>query len=419
MQDKHLTVLSAFSGLGGLDLGLEKCGFKSLGCIELNEAARQTLKENRPTWRQIEPPDIGKAARILTPRTLGIRKKSLGLLAGGPPCQSFSKAAQWSKTGRQGLRDARAKCLNGFFKLVEAFLPRTILIENVQGFVTGPTSAISRVEQRLRAINRAEGVGYRLQHWIVNAADYGVPQRRTRAILFAERDGMQLTLPAAPHFESPITAWDALSNLPAENVAELGEPKGWLRLLPSIPEGHNYLWHTSRGGGLGLFGYRTRFWSFLLKLAKNQPAWTISAQPGPSTGPFHWDNRPLTVRELLRLQTFPHDWVVCGSTREQVRQIGNATPPLLAEAFGRAIREQIFRLEVSGTLRLAVPRTKVRPPMEAALVSVPKEFRKLVGIWPDHPGAGMGPSPVSTARATNGETTRQGAKAKRREKSVV
>ena len=72
---------------------------------------------------------------------------------------------------------------------------------------------------------------------------------------------------------------------------------GWADLLPSIPEGQNYLWHTDRGGGRPLFGYRRRFWSFLLKLSKHRPSWTLSAQPGPSTGPFHWTNRPLAVRE--------------------------------------------------------------------------------------------------------------------------
>ena len=74
-------------------------------------------------------------------------------------------------------------------------------------------------------------------------------------------------------------------------------------LLPSIPEGENYLWHTNRGGGLQLFGWRTRYWSFLLKLAKSLPSWTIQAQPASAIGPFHWRSRKLTTREMCRLQT--------------------------------------------------------------------------------------------------------------------
>ena len=76
-------------------------------------------------------------------------------------------------------------------------------------------------------------------------------------------------------------------------------------LLPAIPEGENYLFHTNRGAGVPLFGWRTRFWNFLFKLAKDRPSWTIQARPGPATGPFHWTNRRLSARELCRLQTFP------------------------------------------------------------------------------------------------------------------
>ena len=82
----------------------------------------------------------------------------------------------------------------------------------------------------------------------------------------------------------------------------------WADLLPTIPEGQNYLWHTNRGGGSQLFGWRTRYWSFLLKLAKNLPSWTIQAHPGSSIGPFHWRNRKLSVPEMCRLQTFPTAW---------------------------------------------------------------------------------------------------------------
>ncbi len=401
MADTAPTFISTFTGLGGLDLGLECAGFDALGCIEIDEHARASLAANRPRWRLLEPNDITVAASELTPRRLGLRKRELGLLAGGPPCQPFSKAAQWSHRARQGLKDPRAGCLAGFLRLVESFLPRVILIENVQGFVVGRTNALGRVERQLQAINGRNRTRYRLRHWVVNAADFGVPQRRCRAILFAERGGSDLRVPAPTHREKPITAWDALRRIQA-NAADVPELKNWNELLPSIPEGQNYLWHTSRGGGLPLFGYRTRFWSFLLKLAKSQPAWTISAQPGPYTGPFHWANRPLTTQEMLCLQSFPAHWTVKGPRREQVRQIGNATPPLLAEAFGRTLIEHVFGQRVCDEPQLLIQRARGPRPASVPVRQVPSKFRSLVGNWPDHPGAGLGPRPLGKERAADG-----------------
>ena len=133
--------------------------------------------------------------------------------------------------------------------------------------------------------------------------------------------------PSANPCREALTAWDALADLP--NVPGLRLPGSWAELLPSIPEGGNYLYLTARGGGTELFGWRSRYWSFLLKLARDRPSWTLPASPGPSTGPFHWDNRPLTVRERLRLQGFPDDWQLCGSAHQQIKMSGNATPPPL------------------------------------------------------------------------------------------
>src|SRR5262249_20870024 len=130
----------------------------------------------------------------------------------------------------------------------------------------------------------------------------------------------------------------------------------WAELLPSIPEGQNYLWHTSRGEGLPLFGWRRRYWNFLLKLAKDRPSWTIQAQPGPAVGPFHWKNRRLSTRELCRLQTFPDNVSIIGDRGSIQRQVGNAVPSLLAEVLARAIRYQLLRLRpLRGALRLLPP----------------------------------------------------------------
>lgn len=347
------------------------------------------------TWRLLDPGDISLLARSLNPEQLGLVRRDLSVLAGGPPCQPFSKAAQWSAAARVGLNDARSNCLQDFLLLIEVFLPRIVLMENVAGFVHGSVSALSDIQRTLELINRRNRTRYQLHYRIVNAADFGVPQHRRRAIIVVSRDGEAPIWPLPTHLDAPLRVWDAIGNIQVEDPPKaIGK---WADLLPSIPEGENYLWHTTHGGGKPLFGYRTRYWSFLLKLARDRPSWTIPAQPGPSTGPFHWDNRPLAVPELLRLQSFEDSWKVEGDYREQVRQIGNATPPRLAEIIGRSIAAQFFGVSFSGSRLLhQVTRSEKMPePREPGTVSA--KYLKLVGVHPDHPGPGRGPKP-RTAR---------------------
>lgn len=390
----RLTVLSAFTGLGGLDLGLEAAGFEHVGCIEKDDTARRSLKANRGTdWPLLDPSDVTLLARSLTPSELGLQSRELSVLAGGPPCQPFSKAAQWSASARTGLEDVRSHCLTDFLKLVDVFLPHVVLIENVAGFVQGPVSALQEIAAVLEDINNRRRTQYRPYHRIVDAADYGVPQHRLRAIIIISRDGQAPTWASPTHADDPVRVWDAIGHLEVRDPPKaVGK---WADLLPSIPEGENYLWHTASGGGLPLFGYRTRFWSFLLKLAKDEPSWTLPAQPGPSTGPFHWSNRPLTIPELLCLQSFPADWRVEGSYREQVRQVGNATPPRLAEVISRQVASSYFgRSFQSVRLRHHIPRAEFVP-RRTATKPVPDKYLELVGDYPDHPGAGKGPKPRS------------------------
>jgi DNA (cytosine-5)-methyltransferase 1 len=163
----------------------------------------------------------------------------------------------------------------------------------------------------------------------------------------------------------------------------------WGDLLPSIPEGENYLWHTNRGGGQPLFGWRTRYWSFLLKLAKRLPSWTVQAQPGAAIGPFHWNNRRLTFQELCRLQTFPDSLTLdCGRTEMQ-RMLGNAVPSLIAEILGREIRRQLLDAPMSGPLHLLPPRRKpVPPPVKEE--PLPEKYHTYIGKHEAHPGTGKG-----------------------------
>ena len=162
----------------------------------------------------------------------------------------------------------------------------------------------------------------------------------------------------------------------------------WGALLPSIPEGRNYLWHTNRGGGLRLFGWRTRYWSFLLKLAKGQPSRTIQAQPGSAVGPFHWKNRKLTAHEMCRLQTFPDGLDFdCGRTDVQ-KMLGNTVPSLLAETLAREMRCQLLETPCAGEARQLMPAVRAPVPGPEPVSGVPAPYRALVGDQPDHPGEG-------------------------------
>lgn len=381
-------VLSVFSGAGGLDLGLESAGFKSVGCVELDEFARRTLALNRPNWTALVPNDVVDFALGVEPADLGIRRGELELLAGGPPCQPFSKAAQWHAGARAGLKDPRSACFESFIELVRKLRPKIVLIENVQGFTEGSVSALPLLRRRLGSVNRSAGTAYKVQARVVDACDFGVPQHRRRSIIVARRDGSSFLWPSPTHADQPVRAWDAIGDMhPRNPPAALGH---WAALLPSVPEGSNYLYHTPEGDGEDLFGYRTRYWSFLLKLAKDRPAWTLPAQPPQNAGPFHWDNRRLTWKEMLRLQSFPRGWKVAGDYNARVRQIGNATPPLLAEIIGREIRRQVLGHTFRGAPRLSIARRRTVP-SPAALASVPESYLAAKPDLRPHPGIGMGP----------------------------
>lgn len=391
------TVLSCFSGIGGLDLGLEAAGFDSVGCLEIDTSARATLCANRPEWTLLDPADVVLAGPKLRPRDLGLVAGQLTLIAGGPPCQPFSKAAQWAAP-KKGITDTRGTAVGGMLQLVESFLPAAVVMENVSGFLSGKNNAAPLIESAFRKINADHKTRYRLCSWVVDAADYGVPQHRRRAIAVAFRDEILngLVFPAT-HSGAHRTAWDALGGVRLDNPPRATGK--YADLLACIPEGANYQHLTARGGGAAveLFGYRTKFWSFLLKLAKDKPAWTLPASPGPSTGPFHWDNRPLTSGERLLLQGFPVDWKLVADERINARLTGNATPPPLAEATGlfvsRLIEDGKKQPSASGiTATLATQARGQTVPPPSPPKPLPRRWKAKVGPQVAHPGAGLGPA---------------------------
>ncbi|RQZ39663.1 DNA cytosine methyltransferase [Burkholderia sp. Bp9090] len=396
-----IPALSFFTGAGGLDLGVREAGFEPQLSIEADPAARLTLATNWPRHKLAEPGDVHELSVHEIEEQSGLKSGDVGLLFGGPPCQPFSKAALWHAGTVAKLKDPRAKTLTAMMDAVAHFLPELILIENVSGLAAGKGSGASYVKRRLAAINRVSKTLYRPTSFVLNALDFGVPQARERLFIVAARSGGQLKRPIPTHFNPDQTSnpetrwrtcWDAIGHLTVDSDEhELLQPSGkWAELLPSIPEGNNYLWHTDRGGGLPIFGWRRRYWSFLLKLAKDRPAWTIAANPGPATGPFHWKNRRLSIHELAALQTFPGDYQWPVAHRVAQAQIGNAVPPALAAAIAMEIRTQHFGDAPLNPTRFVPVARSDCPPAERPQKTA-KSFRKLELDNSPHPGEGRGP----------------------------
>lgn len=391
------TVISLFSGAGGLDYGFEAAGFETAVAIEMNAACCETLRANR-RWNVIER-DIFDVPSAEILEVSGLKKGDADLLIGGPPCQPFSKSGYWARGDAMRLADPRSNTLSAYLRILEDVRPRAFLLENVEGLAyRNKDEGLKLLLEAFDGINRRTKSRYKPVFQVLNAAEYGVPQLRKRLIMIGARDGEQFRFPEPTHDDGQLslfggpafrTAWDAIGDVtpdPSEDLALTGR---WADLLPSIPEGQNYQWHTDRMDGEPLFGWRRHFWSFLLKLAKNQPSWTIQAQPGPASGPFHWDNRRLSMRELCRLQTFPDDVHIAGSRVSMQRQVGNAVPSLLGEILGRAIRTQILGKPARGPLKL-MPPVRLPVPAPAKVAKVPRKFWELKGEHTAHPGPGFG-----------------------------
>ncbi len=345
----ELPVISLFSGSGGLDLGIERAGYSVRACVEYEANACSSLRANFPHAAVLE----GNVRSISTADLLsaaGLKPGEPELLVGGPPCTPFSKSGYWLEYKRKGL-DPEASLLEQYLRVLDEARPRAFILENVFALAYRNQN---RPWLELLLQQFAE-FGYHVAVEPLLAADYGVPQRRQRLFILGSLDGTPQ--PPSPTHGGPhetrrhwdrslpihVTTGEAIGGLADRD--DLAEPEEEVagkygHLLPEIPPGDNYLFFTAkRGHPKPLFGWRKRYWSFLLKLDPHQPAPTIQAQPGPYVGPFHWDNRRLRLLELKRLQTFPDDFVIVGSRRSAQVQLGNAVPPLLGEHVARVLLE--------------------------------------------------------------------------------
>jgi DNA (cytosine-5)-methyltransferase 1 len=404
--DTRYTAISLYTGAGGLDLGFEAAGFDCVVAVEIDPECVATLRLNRD-WNVLDRSIHEVSSRDLM-REARIERRQADVLIGGPPCQPFSKAGDWASGDARRLDDPRADTVSAFLRVLRDTLPRAFLMENVAGLAyKGKDEALRLIQATLESINRSAGTDYRATLLVINAAEFGVPQARERAFLVGSRDGETIGTLARTHGAAGIddqgqldlgdgwapflTAWDALADLEDDDSPELRLRGKWADLLPSVPEGRNYLHFTERGDGPPLFGWRRRYWNFLLKLAKDQPSWTLTAQPGPATGPFHWKNRRLSAMELCRLQTMPDGYQVLGAVSSVQRQVGNAVPSALAELLGLAIRQRFFKDARVGDLTPSLlPLRRGPAPSAERIAPVPAKYLQLEGSHTPHPGTGKG-----------------------------
>lgn len=344
--------ISLFAGAGGLDLGLSNAGWKCLYACDNDKAAIATLRANLggangPHRSKRAEPILAQAdVATLQGSTIldqvGRRKGEVALLAGGPPCQS------WSSAGHQlGFDDPRGRLMDDYIRLAREFETRWLLLENVRGLLTarGPSGRPGEALEHIRRRLFSEA-GYQTEVALLNAADYGVPQRRVRLFLLGYRSGDTPKFPIPTHAQSSearaLSPWvnlgDCISGLAPPASDEILRPSAKLAaLLADIRPGSGVRSpgkkETTRPGGH--WGYKQGAFVADLKF----PARTVTANAqqdwirDPQLG-----LRKLSIRECAAVQTFPADWQFVGSQADQRRLIGNAVPPLLAQALGQALR---------------------------------------------------------------------------------
>ncbi|WP_313105184.1 DNA cytosine methyltransferase [Brevundimonas sp.] len=341
--------VSVFSGAGGLDIGLQRAGWDCLYATDFDRHAVETLKLNAAADRfhgggLIRQADIRDLTGAQMLSDMGKSRGDIALLAGGPPCQS------WSSAGHQlGFNDPRGRLFEDYLRVAKQLDVRWLLFENVRGLITArgsdglPGSALAAIRQALFSS------GWQTRVELLNAADFGVPQRRVRVILIGYRLGDEPPIPAASRWENgetDETSWismaEALAALTPLEADEIIRPSGKLALeLEAIPPGSGVKSpgkrETTRPGGH--WGYKQG--AFVADLQRPARTVTANAQQDWIRDPIHGLRR-LSPRECAALQTFPADWVFAGKRTDQYRQIGNAVPPLLAERIGTTLRDHVI-----------------------------------------------------------------------------
>lgn len=351
------TSVSLFTGAGGLDLGLEQAGFQTVSAVDCDAEAVETLKLNRRDGLSIpgRPGDQYLAHAAIIPMKIedvdvkDVRPAwaapgwSPDLLVGGPPCQPFS-----SSGGMLSVSDPRGRLFEHFVRLAGALRPRFVLFENVRGLVTarGPRNEPGEVLHLVKA--GFERAGYATRFALLNAADYGCPQRRVRCFMIGSRREPLPEFPDPTHHSRPekglfndllpwVSLGEFLARYPTPDANDIVRPTDSLAArLDGLRDGTGLrsagARESTRPGGH--WGYRQG--TFIAD--QSLPARTITASASQD-----WVRSPdgslrrLTWRECAGLQGFPAGWQFVGGKASKYRQIGNAVPVQFGLVIGRQL----------------------------------------------------------------------------------
>ena len=343
--------VALFAGIGGMSLGLKQAGFNVVGHIEIDEPVRAIYENNFK-----KSSFLGSDIKKVSDEEVRNWKKQFGqieILVGGPPCQGFSLA------GKRNVFDPRNQLFNEFARIAKILRPKFVLLENVRTLLSmeAPDGSLIR-DHLLAAFNKA---GYVCDFRAVNAAEYGIPQSRERVIFIGvlkERKCLVNKLfPEATHAKEPTltllnnlkpfkTFRDATSDLEHLESGEkslrdiwhfaITHPDHVIEMLRYVPEGKSA--HENPNPKLRpTSGYNTTY----KRLRWDEPSSTISTNFSMISGSRNvhpLNTRSLTIREAMRCQTFPDNFVLSGKLGDIRRGIGNAVPPELAKVLGGHLR---------------------------------------------------------------------------------
>lgn len=358
----NLGIIDLFSGCGGSALGFRQAGFSIKVAVDIDKNASATFQVNFPDCA-VFPSDITYLSGKDLLKAGGFKDGKEVVLIACPPCQGFSSARRNS----QRLTDPRNKLIYEFLRLVEEITPLAFVMENVPGLANGIGKPLF-----LQILQRLHELGYQTVYDVVNAADYGIPQKRKRLILIGTNNpDIRLTFPTKtntdPTLSDDLPAWntvkDTMHNLPAIKAGEkypedplhasasLAEIN--LRRLKQTPHdgGDRTSWsedlilecHKKSKGHKDVYG----------RMKWNYPSPTITGGCGMiSKGRFGHpeQNRAISLREAARLQTFPDTFKFLGNFGQIAEQIGNAVPPLLAKRAADALLKSMEELETTEKL---------------------------------------------------------------------
>lgn len=351
---KKLKVLDLFCGCGGISLGFELAGYEIFGGIDINQDAINTFQYNFPNAQtkcidllNVDHKDI---------QTIFKDIQKVDIIVGGPPCQGFSSANRYKKDEE----DPRNKLFFEYIKFVKLVKPKAVLIENVKGILTRDNGF---AKQKIYSIFKE--LGYTINSRVLNASDYGVPQRRERAFFVALKNELKFDFDSLQKKDEIVTVKEAIGelyNLKAGKDVYLLEEDAkteyqrYLRNEDNTITNHlikypaqkvqDRIAYVPQGGNWrdipdNLFENQrsNRHSSAYKRLNERDCSVTIDTGNAHSNYFHPLYNRIPTVREAARLQSFNDKFVFLGSRTSQYRQVGNAVPPLLAKAIAQGIME--------------------------------------------------------------------------------